>query len=149
MIFMPARDSLMRAKSLSSSASLIRCVSADSLGGSGGVVHGLPPPSASGGSGLTYLSASDRRGATHLPPLQNIMSRAGAALLGLTQRKGEKEGTSFCSARRMNAPTQIAGQLADDRKPSTAPDQLRCRPIVRDPAFYDVACEHQLHSQFW
>jgi hypothetical protein len=47
-----------------------------SLGGSGGVVHGLPPPSASGGSGLTYLSASDRRGATHLPPLQNIMSRA-------------------------------------------------------------------------
>src|SRR6266699_5024028 len=50
------------------------------------------------------------------------MSRAGGALLGLGQWKGEKEGISFDGARRMNAAAQTAGELADDRKPSTAPD---------------------------
>src|SRR6266481_3696291 len=86
----------------------------------------------------------------HLPPLQlNNMSRAGGTLLGLGQWKGEKEGRSFGGARRMNAAAQTAGQLADDRKPSTALDGFSCRPIVRDPALYDVACKHQLHSQFW
>jgi hypothetical protein len=70
-------------------------------------------------------------------------------LLGLSQRKGEKERRSFGGARRMNAATQTAGQLADDRKPSTVPDGFRCRPIVRNPAPYDVACKHQTHSQFW
>jgi hypothetical protein len=39
----------------------------------------------------------------------------------------------------MNAAAQTAGQLADDRKPPTAPDGFRCRAIVRDPALYDVA----------
>jgi hypothetical protein len=121
----------------------------DNLGGIGDIVHELPPLSASRRSGLTYLAASNRRGATHRPPLQNIMSGGGGALLSLAQRKGEKEGTSFCGARRMNAPTQTAGQIADNRKPSTAPDQLRCRPIVRDHTLHDVACKHQSHSQFW
>ena len=41
--------------------------------------------------------------AAHLPPLQNDMSRAGGALLGLSQWEGEKEGTPFGGARRMNA----------------------------------------------
>jgi hypothetical protein len=88
--------------------------------------------------------------AAHLPPLQlNIMSRASGTLLGLGQCKGEKEGRSFGGARRLNAAAQTAGQLADDRKPSTAPDGFRYRPIVKHPALYDVACKHQLHSQFW
>src|SRR5882724_4554573 len=88
--------------------------------------------------------------AAHLPPLQpNNTSRAGGTSLGLGQWKGEKEGISFGGARRMNAAAQTAGQLADDRKPSTALDGFSCRPIVRDPALYDVACKHQLHSQFW
>jgi hypothetical protein len=43
------------------------------------------------------------------------MSRAGGALLGLSQREGEKEGRSFGRATRMNAAAQTAGQLADDR----------------------------------
>jgi hypothetical protein len=43
------------------------------------------------------------------------MSRAGGALLGLSQWEGEKEGRSFGGARRMNAAAQTAGQLADDR----------------------------------
>src|SRR6266700_5041608 len=86
----------------------------------------------------------------HLPPLQpNNMSRAGGTLLDLGQWKGEKEGISFGGARRMNAAAQTAGQLADDRKPSTAQDRFRCRPIVRDRALYDVSCKQQLHSQFW
>src|SRR5258706_9174684 len=54
-------------------------------------------------------------GSAHLPPLQNNMSRAGGALLGLNQWEGEKEGISFDVARRMNAAAQTAGQLADDR----------------------------------
>jgi hypothetical protein len=41
--------------------------------------------------------------AGHLPPLQNNMSRAGGALLGLGQWEGEKEGKSFGGARCMNA----------------------------------------------
>jgi hypothetical protein len=49
----------------------------------------------------------------------------------------------------MNAADQAAGQLADDRKSSTAPDGFRCRPIVRNLALYDVARKHQLHTQFW
>ncbi len=53
--------------------------------------------------------------AAHLPPLQNNMSRAGGALLGLSQWEGEKEGRSFGGARRMNAAAQTAGQFADDR----------------------------------
>src|SRR5260370_42260084 len=53
--------------------------------------------------------------AAHLPPLQNNMSRAGGALLGLSQWEGEKEGRSVGGARRMNAAAQTAGQLADDR----------------------------------
>src|SRR5450631_205832 len=77
------------------------------------------------------------------------MHRAGGTLLGLGQWEGDKEGSCFGGARRMNAAAQTAGQLADDRKPSTAPDGLRCRAIVRDPALYDVACKQQLHSQFW
>src|SRR5258708_33198947 len=55
--------------------------------------------------------------AAHLPPLQNNVSRAGGALFGLSQWEGEKEGISFDGARRMNAATQTAGQLADDRSP--------------------------------
>jgi len=58
------------------------------------------------------------------------MSRAGGALRGLGQWKGEKERISFGGAGRMNAAAQTAGQLADDRKPSTAPDGFRCRAIV-------------------
>jgi hypothetical protein len=76
------------------------------------------------------------------------MCRAVGASLGLSQRKGEQEGRSFGGARRMNAAPQTADQLADDRKPSTAPDGFRYRAIVRDPAIYDVAYMH-LHSQFW
>ena len=49
----------------------------------------------------------------------------------------------------MNAAAQTVGQLADDRKPSTAPNGFRCRAIVGDPALCDVAYMHQLHSQFW
>jgi hypothetical protein len=87
--------------------------------------------------------------AAHLPPLQqNNMSRARGTLLGLSQWEGEKEGISFGGARRMNAAAQTAGQFADDRQPSTAPDRFRHRAIVSDPALYDVACKHQLHSQF-
>ena len=48
----------------------------------------------------------------------------------------------------MNPAAQAAGQLADDREPSTAPDGLRCRPIVRNLALYDVTRKRQLHSQF-
>jgi hypothetical protein len=77
------------------------------------------------------------------------MSRARGTLLGPGQWKGEKEGISFGGARQMNSAAQTAGQLADDRRTSTAPDGFRCRPIVRDPALYDVACKRQLHSQFW
>jgi hypothetical protein len=87
--------------------------------------------------------------AAHLPPLQNNMSPASGALLGLSQWEGEKEGRSVGGARCMNAAAQTAGQFADDRQPSTAPDGFRCRAIVRDSALYDVACKHQLHSQFW
>src|SRR5260221_12348929 len=76
------------------------------------------------------------------------MGRAGGALLGLSQWEGKKEERSVGGARRMNAAAQTAGQLADDRKPSTAPDGFRCRPIVRYPALYDFADKHQLHSQF-
>jgi hypothetical protein len=43
------------------------------------------------------------------------MSRAGGALLGLSQWEGEKEGRSFGGARRMNAAAQTAHQLANDR----------------------------------
>jgi hypothetical protein len=43
------------------------------------------------------------------------MSRAGGALLGLSQREGEKEGISVGGARRVNAAAQTAGQFADDR----------------------------------
>jgi hypothetical protein len=83
--------------------------------------------------------------AAHFPSLQlNIISRAGCALLGLGQWKGEKERRS-CGAGRTNAAAQTAGQLADDSKPSTAPDGYRYRPIVKNPALYDVACKHQLH----
>jgi hypothetical protein len=54
--------------------------------------------------------------AAHLSPLQpNNMTRAGGALLGLSQWEGEKEGISVGGARRMNAAAQTAGQLADDR----------------------------------
>jgi hypothetical protein len=52
---------------------------------------------------------------THLPSLQDNMSCAGGTLLGFSQWEGEKEGRPFGSARRMNAATQTAGQLADDR----------------------------------
>jgi hypothetical protein len=77
------------------------------------------------------------------------MSRASGALLGLSQWKGEKEERSVGNARRMNVTAQTAGQLADDRKSSTAPDGFRFRPIVRDSALYDVAYQHQLNSHFW
>jgi hypothetical protein len=43
------------------------------------------------------------------------MSCTGGMLLGFSQWEGEKEGRSFGGARRMNATTQTAGQLADDR----------------------------------
>jgi hypothetical protein len=43
------------------------------------------------------------------------MNRASSALLNLGQSKGEKKGTSFGGASRMNATTQTGGQLADDR----------------------------------
>src|ERR1700692_4519003 len=66
-----------------------------------------------------------------LPPLHlNILSCASGPLLGLGQCKGEKGGRSFGGARRLNAAAQTAGQLADDHKPSTAPDGFRYRPIV-------------------
>jgi hypothetical protein len=84
-----------------------------------------------------------------LPSLQQNMSHAGGALLGLSQWEGEKEGTPVGGARGMNAAAQTAGQLADDRQPSTAPDGLRYRAIVRDPALYDVGYKYQLHPQFW
>jgi hypothetical protein len=87
-------------------------------------------------------------GAAHFPPLQlNNVSHAGGTLLGVSQRKGEKERSSFGGARRMNAAAQTVGQLANDRKPSTPPDRLRYRSIVGDLAPYDFACKHQLHSQ--
>jgi hypothetical protein len=54
-------------------------------------------------------------GTTHLPSLQDNMSCAGGTLLGFSQWEGEKEGRPFGGARRMNAATQTAGQLADDR----------------------------------
>src|SRR5258708_228160 len=60
------------------------------------------------------------------------MSPVRSMLLDLGQREGEKERGPFSDARRMNAPPQTAGQLAVDRKPSTPPDGLRCRPIVSD-----------------
>src|SRR3954454_11839520 len=77
------------------------------------------------------------------------MSHASDPLLGLSQWKGEKEGTSVGGARRMKAATQTAGQFADDRQPSAAPDGFRCPAIVRNPALHDVARKHQLHSHFW
>ena len=53
---------------------------------------------------------------THLPSLHyDNMSYAGAMLLGFSQWEGEKEGRPFGDARRMNATTQTAGQLADYR----------------------------------
>jgi hypothetical protein len=52
---------------------------------------------------------------THLPSLQDNMSCAGGTLLGFSQWEGEKEGRPFGGTRRMNAATQTAGQLADDR----------------------------------
>jgi hypothetical protein len=77
------------------------------------------------------------------------MGPACGMLLGLGQWEGEKEREPFGDAGHMNAAPQTAGQLADDRKPSTPPDGFRCRPIVRDSALYDIARKHQLHSQFW
>jgi hypothetical protein len=47
----------------------------------------------------------------HLPSLQQNMSHAGGALLGLSQWEGEKEGTPVGGARGMNAAAQTAGQL--------------------------------------
>jgi hypothetical protein len=47
--------------------------------------------------------------------LQDNMSCAGGTLLGFGQWEGEKEGRPFGGARCMNAPTQTADQLADDR----------------------------------
>src|SRR3954468_1387347 len=73
---------------------------------------------------------------------------AGGTLLGFSQWEGEKEATSFVGARRMNAATQTAGQLADDRQPATAYNEIRCRAIVRDRAPYDVACKQQLQFRF-
>src|SRR3954463_5328360 len=73
---------------------------------------------------------------------------ASGTLLGFSQWEGEKEATSFVGARRMNAATQTAGQLADDRYPATAYNEIRCRAIVRDRAPYDVACKQQLHFHF-
>jgi hypothetical protein len=52
---------------------------------------------------------------THLPSLQDNMSCAGSTLLEFSQWEGEKEGRPFGGARRMNAATQTAGQLTDDR----------------------------------
>jgi hypothetical protein len=43
------------------------------------------------------------------------MSCAGGTLLGFSQWEGEKESRPFGGTRRMNAATQTAGQLADDR----------------------------------
>jgi hypothetical protein len=51
----------------------------------------------------------------HLPSLQQNMSHASGALLGLRQWEGEKEGTSVAGARHMNTAAQTAGQFADDR----------------------------------
>jgi hypothetical protein len=51
---------------------------------------------------------------THLPSLQDNTSYAGGTLLGFSQWEGEKEGRPFGGARRMNAATQTASQLADD-----------------------------------
>jgi hypothetical protein len=50
-----------------------------------------------------------------LPLQQNKLSRAGGALLALGQWEGEKEGTSFGCARRMNATAQTTDQFTDDR----------------------------------
>jgi hypothetical protein len=49
-----------------------------------------------------------------LPLQQDKMSRAGGALFALGQWEGEKDGTSFGCARRMNAAAQTAHQFADD-----------------------------------
>jgi hypothetical protein len=76
------------------------------------------------------------------------MSCAGGMLLGFSQWEGEKEGRPFGGARRMNAATQTAGQLADDRQPATAHNEIRCRAIVRYRAPYDVTCNQQLHFRF-
>jgi hypothetical protein len=43
------------------------------------------------------------------------MSCADGTLLRFGQWEGEKEGRSFGGARRMNAATQTAGQLANNR----------------------------------
>ena len=57
----------------------------------------LASPQILGSRRLQPLSAA------HLPPLQNNMSRAGGALLGLSQWEGDKGGSSFGGARRKNA----------------------------------------------
>jgi hypothetical protein len=77
------------------------------------------------------------------------VSRAGGTLLGVDQWKGEKEGRFFSGARYMNVATQTAGQLADDRKPSPAPNEFRHRPIVRYHALHNFTCKRQLNTQFW
>jgi hypothetical protein len=88
--------------------------------------------------------------AAHLPPLeQNNMSCGRGTLLSVSQWESDKEGRSFGGARRMNAATQTAGQFADNRQPSAAPERFRRRAIVTDPALYDVAYKHQFHPQFW
>jgi len=103
------------------------------------------------------LASSHILGSRHLQPLRttyapslwpNDVSRAGGTLLGVGQWKGEKEGRFFSGARYMNVATQAAGQLADDRKPSPAPNEFRHRPIVRDHALHNFTCKHQLNSQF-
>jgi len=71
--------------------------------------RGLASPQIPGSRRLQPLRAA------HLPPLQNNMSSAGGALLGLSQWEGEKEGISVGGARRMNAAAQTVGQFADDR----------------------------------
>jgi len=85
----------------------------------------------------------------HVPALQpNDTSGAGCALLGLGQWKGEQEGGPFIGARYVNVAGQTFSQLADDRKPATAPDRFRHRPVVRDHEFCKATCKHQLDAQF-
>jgi hypothetical protein len=62
-------------------------------------IRKMPPCLASSqilGSGRLYPLRM-----AHLPPLQQNMSRAGGALLGLGQWESEKEGTSLGGARRI------------------------------------------------
>src|SRR6266849_3335181 len=67
-------------------------------------------------------------------------------LLRVTSRntRSQQITSALPSKGDLSAALPISTRWAIFGKQCSAPDGFRCRPIVRDPALYDVACKHQL-----